>query len=598
MDYKQQKQQQQEIQPLPKELHDFRAFLWLIWQHLNLPEPTPIQYDMAAYLQHGQRRKIIQGYRGVGKSWITSAYVVWRLRMNPQLNFLIVSASKVRADDFSTFTLRLIHDMPLLQCLRPSSDQRSSKIAFDVSVAEADHAASVKSVGITGQLAGSRADEIIADDVEVPNNSMTQPLRDKLSEAIKEFDAIIKPNGKITYLGTPQTEQSIYNILPQRGYMTRIYPARYPEGRLVDYYGDKLAPVISNALRKNKELAGRPTDPKRFGENDLLEREASYGRSGFALQFMLDTSISDSDKHPLKLRDLIVMSVDNDTAPEKVVWTNDMDKALNDLPCVGLIGDKYYGPMRYQGGDWLPYEASVMSIDPAGRGKDETSYAVGKMLHSCIYVTEAGGLMGGYNEETLEALVRTAKRNRVNMVLIESNFGDGMFKALIEPYFAREYPVTIEEVRHNVQKEKRIIDTLEPVMNQHRLIFDRRVIERDFESNSKDMSPELALRYQLMYQMSHITRDRGSLGHDDRLDALSMMVAKFTDMMNRDVDVVMERRRDEEMRRELAVFQGYAKGNIAGLPSGESLSIGKNTVNTLYNRRQYLKSGGGGVYYS
>lgn len=223
MDYKQQKQQQQEIQPLPKELHDFRAFLWLIWQHLNLPEPTPIQYDMAAYLQHGQRRKIIQGYRGVGKSWITSAYVVWRLRMNPQLNFLIVSASKVRADDFSTFTLRLIHDMPLLQCLRPSSDQRSSKIAFDVSVAEADHAASVKSVGITGQLAGSRADEIIADDVEVPNNSMTQPLRDKLSEAIKEFDAIIKPNGKITYLGTPQTEQSIYNILPQRGYMTRIY---------------------------------------------------------------------------------------------------------------------------------------------------------------------------------------------------------------------------------------------------------------------------------------------------------------------------------------------------------------------------------------
>ena len=44
------------------------------------------------------------------------------------------------------------------------------------------------------------ADEIIADDVEVPNNSFTQPMRDKLSEAVKEFEAILKPNGKLPSL--------------------------------------------------------------------------------------------------------------------------------------------------------------------------------------------------------------------------------------------------------------------------------------------------------------------------------------------------------------------------------------------------------------
>ena len=91
--------------------------------------------------------------------------------------------------------------MPILAHLIPDDDQRQSKISFDVKPAAASHAPSVKSVGITGQLAGSRADIIIADDIEVPNNSMTQGQRDKLSEAVKEFDAILKPNGWLNTSG-------------------------------------------------------------------------------------------------------------------------------------------------------------------------------------------------------------------------------------------------------------------------------------------------------------------------------------------------------------------------------------------------------------
>lgn len=548
---------------LPQELQDFRGFLWLTWKHLRLPEPTPVQYDIAHYLQYGPRRKIIEGFRGVGKSWITSAYVVWRLRLDPQLNFLVVSASKVRADDFSTFTLMLVNDMPVLQCLRPQQGQRNSKIAFDVGPAEADHAPSVKSVGIFGQLAGSRADEIIADDIEIPNNSMTQPMRDRLSESVKEFDAIVKPGGRITYLGTPQTEMSLYNVLPGRGYAVRIWPVRYPQSAAEagEKYGDRLAPRIQTALDERMvDVTGKPTDPKRFNEAELLEREASYGRSGFALQFMLDTSISDADRHPLKLRDLIVMGVNQDEAPEKVIWAGaDPTKVLADLPCVGLAGDRYCAPMRVSE-KWLPYQMSCMVIDPSGRGQDETAYAVGKLLNSQIFVTEAGGLAGvGYDEAALSRLVAIAKRNQVNHVLIESNFGDGMFKALIEPYFTREYPVTIEEVRHNTQKEKRIIDTLEPVMNQHRLIVDRGVVEKDFSAMSNASHSVDALKYQLFYQMSHITAERGSLGHDDRLDALAMLVAYFVKAMNQDVDRQVELRKDREMREELKVFQSLGR---------------------------------------
>ena len=148
--------------------------------------------------------------------------------MNPQLNILVVSASKSRSDDFTTFTLRLINEMEILAHLRPKTDQRQSKISFDVAQANASHAPAVKSVVISGQLAGSRADVIVTDDIEVPNDSMTQGIKDKLSETVKKFDAILKADGRIFYLGTPQNQESLYNKLPDRGYKVSIWPARYP----------------------------------------------------------------------------------------------------------------------------------------------------------------------------------------------------------------------------------------------------------------------------------------------------------------------------------------------------------------------------------
>ena len=92
-------------------LLDFRNFLFLVWQHLNLPDPTPVQYDMASYLQDAPKRAVIEAFRGVGKSYITSAFVCWKLLLDPETKVLVVSASKVRSDDFSTFTQRLIHEL-------------------------------------------------------------------------------------------------------------------------------------------------------------------------------------------------------------------------------------------------------------------------------------------------------------------------------------------------------------------------------------------------------------------------------------------------------------------------------------------------------
>ncbi len=546
---------------LDNRIKDFRNFLYLAWDQLRLPEPTDIQYDIADYLQNGPRRLCIQAFRGVGKSWITSAFVCHQLLLNPSKNILVVSASKQRADDFSTFTLRLIQEMPILQHLIPGDNQRNSKIAFDVGPAPASHAPSVTSKGITSQITGSRADLICADDLESLNNSATTGMRDKLTEASKEFEAVIKPEGRIVYLGTPQTEMSIYAGLTNRGYKVRIWPARYPEEKTKKNLGDQLAPKISEELEADDELVGKPTDPKRFDEVDLQEREASYGRAGFALQFMLDTSLSDQDRYPLKLSDLIVMNLNPDNAPEKVIWAASPELVDKELPNVGFNGDRYYMPMAIQG-DWADYSGAVLAIDPSGRGADETSYCVCKMRNSQLFILEAGGLQGGYSEEVLKALSVIAKKQSVKSVIVESNMGDGMFRALLTPVMAKIYPCTIEEVRHSIQKERRIIDTLEPVLSSHRLIIDRKVIENDYHS-TQHLPPEKALKYQLAYQLSRITRDKGSLVHDDRLDVLSMAVGYWAEQMASDRDRLIATAKNQKIRDALDQFMTKSIGRPA-----------------------------------
>ena len=541
-------------------LGDFRNFVWMVWKHLNLPEPTQVQYDIAEYMQgSSSRRKVIEAFRGVGKSYLASAFVCHQLLLNPDKKFLVVSASKSRADDFSTFTLRLINEMEILKPLIPRDSDRYSKVAFDVGLAKASHSPSVKSLGITGMMTGSRADIIIADDVESLNNSLTQGNRDRISDTVKEFESILKPDGHIMFLGTPQCEMSLYNQLSERGYEIRIWPARYPsEDKLSNAYGSKIAPNVRKMALERPELVGHTTDPKRFTDTDLSEREASYGRSMFNLQFMLDTTLSDQDRYPLKLSDLLVMKLDKaGLLPAKLVWSPSPTNEITDptLPVVGLMGDRYYFPAEIVG-NWAEPDGCVMAIDPSGRGKDETAYSIVKSLNGQLFVMAVGGFGDGYTDATLLGLATLAKTYKVNKVLVEANFGDGMFTKLMTPVFNKVYSVTIEEVKHSKQKEARIIDTIEPIMNQHRLVFSLDTIKQDYHSTSGGDNPQRSL----MYQLTRITRDRGSLATDDRLDALSIACAYWINSLGSSVDDAYARQQAREFEKSLEEFCASVEG--------------------------------------
>lgn len=515
---------------------------------------------MAMYAQRGPDRSMIQAFRGAAKSWISAVIALRWLYIWPDDNVVVISAAKQRSDAFTQFCLRLIEEIPALAKLRPREGQRRSMVGFDVGPSRANQTPSMVSIGISGMMTGNRADLLIADDVEIPNNSETVTLREKLAERVKEFDALLKPGGKILYLGTPQSEDSIYRRLPERGFDLRIWPILYPDEKQIAAYGGNLAPSLAAALERKPSLVGRSTEPTRFTDSHISKLQLSYGRQGFSLQFMLDPRLSDMDLYPLRMSDLMVHSLDFSVAPERLIWTSDPEHVIADLPNVGFRGDNLYAALMLKETRHLPYTGVVMAVDPGGRGKDETAYAVVSSLNGMLFLLDSGGFQG-YDESTMSALASVAKRFGVNEVVIEPNFGDGMFQALANPVFQRIYPCKLtESERSTGQKERRICDVLEPVITSHRLVVHRDLLKRDFES-TMSRPPELQQRYRLFFQLTRITRERGALVNDDRLDALALAVAYWQKAVSREVEKAARERLERDQMREIEAFvRSHKKG--------------------------------------
>ena len=540
--------------PLEALQGDFKLFLTALWEQLELPPPTRAQFAIADYLQHGPKRLQIQAFRGVGKSWITGAFVLWTLFKDPERKIMIISASKERADNMSIFLQKLIIETPWLSHLRPKSDEaRWSRISFDV-LCSPHQAPSVKSVGITGQLTGSRADLMVLDDIEVPGNSMTELMREKLLQLCTEAESILTPksDSRICYLGTPQTVFTVYRKLAERNYRPFVWPSRYPRKDKLSQYEGLLAPQIQEDLDSGAE-EWDVTDPDRFANDDLLEREAAMGRSNYLLQFQLDTSLSDAEKFPLKMADLIVTSVNPKSAPDQIIWCSDPKNVIKELPTVGLPGDYFYSPMQLQG-EWTDYSETICSVDPSGRGTDETAAAFISQKNGFLFLHEMRAYRDGYSDDTLLNILRGCRKYNVTKLVIETNFGDGIVCELFKKHLQMTgQAIDVEEVRANVRKEDRIIDSLEPVMNQHRLVVDKKVIEWDYASN-KDEAPEKRLMYMLFYQMGRMCREKGAIKHDDRLDCLAQGIKYFTDALSISAHEAVKARKAEEWQSMLQDF--------------------------------------------
>ena len=565
---------------------DFILFLHYIWRLLGLPPPTKCQILMAEWIQDGSKRQRgVMAYRGAGKSYISYCYCVWRMWKDPDIKILVVSATSSRADAFSKTCKQILELSPLLKTLIPPSGSQNqwSNIEWTVHGASASGSCTVKSVGIASQITGTRADLILSDDVSSPKNSMTVDQREKLRAQVAEFQDIKKgdetgtgqgADSEILYLGTPQSYESLYYHLSNQGVHFRIWPARYPYEEAVRSYQGMLCPVIENELFEQPDLQWTPTDPKRFTDEELTEREMFQGKARFQMQFMLNTEMSDADKFPLKLSDLIVYTPSRFSAPRQVSHSLDKNLEIKELKNLGFASDRWRRP-SYIDEKQVPWERIVMAVDPSGRGSDETTWYILGIVMGSIYILDGGGFNGGYDESTvLIPLAKKCKEWDVHVFVSESNMGDGMFTQLMRPILLKFHKCKLDEVRNNIRKEQRIIDTLEPLMMRHKLVVSESVITEDIhdaEQYGNEGSSSTRMSYSLFFQMTHIFNEKDSLVHDDRLDALAIGCAYLVDSVDVDVEREIKQMADDELDAILSREGRYTVGN--------GYEINRNTTN-------------------
>jgi hypothetical protein len=543
---------------LEKLINEFPVYLDYVYSNIGLPNSTPLQQRIAEIIGENPNRLILEAARGVGKSWIGAIYTTWRLLRNPDEKILVVSASGPKAIEIATFIRRLFEDVPLLHHLRPTAENRDSVLSFDVAGCKTAIAPSVSALGITSQITGKRASLVLADDVEVPANSATELMREKLIHRTREFEALLIPDmpSSILYLGTPQSMESIYNKID---YPTKILPAEVPEDESV--YEGKLDDWVLLQGR-----AGDATDKVRFPRHVLLERKAGMGLSGFKLQYMLDTTLSDAERFPLKQSDMIVYPCDKAEGPMTISYTSSKEYVL-DIPNLGFTGDRHHKPIRVSS-DYKKYDKIIMSIDPSGTGTDETTWCVLGVLSGNVYVLDWGGTKLGYSEEALLILALKAQEYKVNEIVPEKNFGAGLFTELFRKTLIKVYPCTIiDDFNVKGQKEARILNNILPLFGNHQIVFNEDKIRDEVEWVQKN--PVENLQYSLMYQLTHMTYDKGSISHDDRIDALAIACQYISHMVIVSAEDRLQEIKDREME-EWLMDKIYNKkgrksrGNILG----------------------------------
>lgn len=577
---------------------DFIPFLEDVMAELGF-STSDIQKDIAGYIAYGPQNLMVQAQRGQAKTTIVAAFAVWSLMHNPWYRVLVLSAGGTQAKDISTLIVRLIMNLPELECMRPdkAAGDRTSTEEFDIhhSLKGIDKSPSVACVGIDANLQGKRADILIPDDVESGKNSATPTQRAKLAHITKDFPSIAdRPHSRILWMGTPQTMESIYNALPAQGIPIRIWPGRYPTPEQVEHYGGRLAPLLVSRLSRDPSLGqgggglgdqGQPTDPVLKDEAQLQKVELIQGTAYFQLQHMLNTALMDSMRHPLKTERLVVVQ-GGTQFPLEIVRGLDASFHLDKH-----VADFAFKVSRAHS---MSQETSKLQslwayVDPAAGGAngDETGYAVGGFLNGNIYVLEVGGIPGGYELAKLEELAQRIGKYPLDGCCIEKNMGHGAFRAVFAPILAKVRQCQMTDDLVTGQKEPRIINMLAPIIGRGSLIFADTCIDNDADDIAR-YSPVTRLTFSLFFQLAHISLARNALVHDDRLDALSGLCKIFHEALGRDQEKAVEKLRDKAWKEQIADPLGYnrydaPKSRNAPLlqrrPAGSSLLRSRQTRN-------------------
>lgn len=529
---------------------------------------------MIRWACEGPSKRGALGPRGIGKTYFCGLVcAAWNLFRDGECKILFISKSRKHAKKSLKQLKGWIDRVPFLRHLKADTYAHKrmgfswTEEAIDVATCEpGNRTPSVYAMGVESQLPGSRAYIVIADDIETDETCKTAEGQENVWGKAKEL-INISTYGKqeVVYLGTFFPDDSIYSRLdnlrfqggPNNGekvYHFKTWPVIAPTpteaAKMIRPDEQLMHEIKVGILDPGDKLFPHRSD---HGSDLFLATQRSHGMTHWYRQYMLIPGVMDSLRYPLKLKDLIVFDIPRDQAPIGIAWgTRNHDNVstrIQDIP--HFVSEAAFHKPIYYDKTWSPFERVAMWIDVAGEGADHTAYSIIGVLNGMYWLKEICEFPAGrgYAPEVLTTIAEKARWHRVNTIFIEKQFGAGMMNPLLMPYLQKQFlkPGDKPDYPHGWacdiqcppavgQKEIRICDALEGVVQSHRLVIDRAVAEHESFQN----------------QFARITREKNSLKkyHDDVIEAVAMCVLQLKDSAGEDPEDRMRRHLEEIERRQ------------------------------------------------
>ncbi|MGL4576900.1 MAG: phage terminase large subunit [Burkholderiaceae bacterium] len=195
---------------MPKLSADARSFIafYQRWADLQGWRVPSFHYRIDLWLaDEDSPERVLMVFRGAGKSTKYAVYKAWKLWRKRSRRSLVWSADNDTAGMLTADTINVLRNHPWCVGILP---KKPGARRFWVNGATDARNASMRAVGVNTNATGARADDVDFDDVEVPGNIETPEARLKLRQRISESTHIAVPGAQKTYIGTPHTHDSIY----------------------------------------------------------------------------------------------------------------------------------------------------------------------------------------------------------------------------------------------------------------------------------------------------------------------------------------------------------------------------------------------------
>ncbi len=446
---------------------DFAVFV-MIWYQLEKKSFPQHQRIIAQFLEqayhNGTEKLLLMAFRSSGKSTMVGLFAAWLLYRNPNKRIMVVAAEQALATKMVRNVKALFEKHPLLMPLKPEKLQQWASDEFTIKRSETLRDPSMVARGLFGNITGFRADIIICDDVEVPNNCDTADKREILRHRLSEIDFVLVPQGMQLFVGTPHTHDSIY----------KYYEDHTKIGYLQEFHR-LIMPILNDQGQSNWQ--------ERYDLAAIENLKKRHGLAKFQSQMMLESvPIKSSLFNPQFINfydSEIQYHLANNTQIFQLNGKNLLSASCYWDPAFGLSeGNQSKG------------DASVVAC--VFSDADNNYY-----IHDCEYITINANQSHIAAQIQCQKIAQFLNKNYIPAIMVETN-GLGKFLPSLlrkEIHHAGINAAVIEK-NQTSNKNSRIISAWDAPLNAGAIFAHRRVAQtpllqelRDFQAhktNNKD----------------------------------------------------------------------------------------------------------------